>query len=111
MAKSVMVAEWTDTSAPTRSRRGRKSLYRPENKAVWASFRQLRLAAKLSQEDFGNRLGRNQSFVSAVETGVVRLDALQIRDWCQAAGVTMEVWLRVFESTLLMHAALESPGP
>ena len=106
-----MVAEWTDTSAPTRSRRGRKSLYRPENKAVWASFRQLRLAAKLSQEDFGNRLGRNQSFVSAVETGVVRLDALQIRDWCQAAGVTMEVWLRVFESTLLMHAALESPGP
>lgn len=37
--------------------RVKKSLYRPENEAVWASFRQLRKAAKLSQAESGQRLG------------------------------------------------------
>ncbi|MDF3983671.1 helix-turn-helix transcriptional regulator [Luteibacter sp. PPL201] len=83
-----------------RARRAQKSLYRPENKSLSASFRQIRVASGLSQHEFGRRLGRNQSFVSAVETGAIRLDALQIRDWCAAAGVGMAAWLTLFESLL-----------
>jgi transcriptional regulator with XRE-family HTH domain len=83
-----------------RNRRAQKSLYRPENKALSASFRQIRLGTGLSQWDFGRLLGRNQSFVSAVETGAIRLDALQIRDWCDAADVGMSAWLQLFETLL-----------
>lgn len=64
------------------------------------SFRQIRLATGVSQQEFGRRLGRNQSFVSAVETGAIRLDALQIRDWCAAADVGMSFWLQLFEALL-----------
>lgn len=87
--------------------RARKSLYRPENEAVWASFRQLRKAARLSQAEFGQRLGRNQSYVSAAETGVIRLDALQIREWCQAAGTDMRTWLAVLEAQLAAQRAVD----
>jgi transcriptional regulator with XRE-family HTH domain len=85
---------------PPRVRRAQKSLYRPENRALSASFRQIRLGTGLSQYEFGRLLGRNQSFVSAVETGAIRLDALQIRDWCDAADVGMAVWLQLFETLL-----------
>ena len=88
-----------------------KSLYRPENEAVWASFRQLRKSASLSQEEFGQRLGRNQSYVSAAETGVIRLDALQIRSWCEAAGTDMRTWIAVLEAQLTAVAAVQDGRP
>ncbi|WP_051938847.1 helix-turn-helix domain-containing protein [Luteibacter sp. 9135] len=90
-----------------RARRAQKSLYRPENKALSASFRQIRLATGLSQHEFGSLLGRNQSFISAVETGAIRLDALQIRDWCDAAHVGMSAWLQLFETLLFRQAGDE----
>lgn len=101
-----MPAKRPEKPVPPAPRPGQKSLYRPENEAVWASFRQLRVSSKQSQEEFGAKLGRNQSFVSAVETGVIRLDALQIRDWCKAAGVTMETWVKVLDALLAAQAAL-----
>jgi len=88
-----------------------KSLYRPENEAVWASFRQLRKSASLSQEEFGQRLGRNQSYVSAAETGVIRLDALQIRSWCEAAGTDMRTWIAVLEAQMTAVAAVQDGRP
>ena len=91
--------------------RAKKSLYRPENEAVWASFRQLRKAAKLSQGEFGQRLGRNQSYVSAAETGVIRLDALQIRSWCEVAGTDMRTWIAVLEAQLAAVAAVQDGQP
>ncbi|WP_369928888.1 helix-turn-helix domain-containing protein [Xanthomonas sp. NCPPB 2632] len=90
-----------------RTRRAQKSLYRPENKALSASFRQIRVGTGLSQSEFGRLLGRNQSFVSAVETGAIRLDALQIRDWCDAADVGMSAWLQLFETLLFRQAGDE----
>lgn len=106
----AMPAKSPPPKAPKASAQRRKSLYRPENAALLASFRELRVAAKLSQQAFADRLGSNQSFVSAVEQGVVRLDVLQVRDWCQAAGVSMQAWLKVFEAMLEAHAALRSDG-
>jgi transcriptional regulator with XRE-family HTH domain len=91
--------------------RAKKSLYRPENEAVWASFRQMRKAAKLSQGEFGQRLGRNQSYVSAAETGVIRLDALQIRSWCEVAGTDMRTWIAVLEAQLAAVTAVQDGQP
>jgi DNA-binding XRE family transcriptional regulator len=102
----AMPAKSPPPKASNASAQRRKSLYRPENAALLASFRELRVAAKLSQQDFADRLGSNQSFVSAVEQGVVRLDAVQIRDWCAAAGASMQAWLKVFEALLEAREAL-----
>ena len=39
------------------------------------------------------------------------MDALQIRDWCEAAGVSMEAWLKVFGALLEAREALRDDSP
>lgn len=76
-----------------------KSVYRPENQAVVAVLRALRERTGLTQEQFADRLGRNQTYVSAAERGA-KLDALQIRDWCQVCGVDLIAWAKEVEAAL-----------
>lgn len=82
------------------SERAQKSLYRPENQAFLATLRAVRTRAGLTQKDLGDRLGRSQNFVTAAERGAVRLDGLQIRDWCEACGVGLVAWAREIERAL-----------
>ncbi|QWT22482.1 helix-turn-helix domain-containing protein [Bacillus sp. NP157] len=89
------------------SLRARKTTYLPESAALWASFRHLRKSAGYSQEAFGERLKRNQSYVSAAENGIIRLDAIQIMEWAAAAGCTMGTWLEVFEGLLRAQRAVD----
>lgn len=82
------------------SERAQKSLYRPENQAFLATLRAVRTRAGLTQKDLGDRLGRSQNYVTAAERGAVRLDGLQIRDWCQACGTDLMMWAREIEKAL-----------
>lgn len=82
------------------SERAQKSLYRSENQAFLATLRALRTRAGLTQTDLGDRLGRSQNYVTAAERGAVRLDGLQIRDWCQACGTDLIAWAEEVERTL-----------
>lgn len=77
-----------------------KSLYRPENQAFLATLRAVRTRAGLTQQELAQRLGRSQNYVTAAERGAVRLDGLQIRDWCCACGVGLEEWAREVEGRL-----------
>ena len=46
------------------------------------------------------RIGRSQVFVSYYESGVRRLDALELRQVCQALGVPLATFIRKFEKRL-----------
>lgn len=63
-------------------------------------LRQVRLDAGLRQVDLAERLGRSQSFVSKYEAGELRLDIWEVRQICQAVGISLEAFVRRLEQTL-----------
>lgn len=63
-------------------------------------LREIRLEAGLRQVDLAERLNLPQSFVSKYESGERRLDLIEVRKICRAAGITLVDFVRRFESTL-----------
>ena len=63
-------------------------------------LRELREAAELRQVDLAKRLGRPQSFVSKYESGEKNLDFLEVREVCEALGITLVELVRRFERVL-----------
>ncbi len=51
----------------------------------------------MRQVDMAERLGQPQSFVSKYESGERRLDLIEIRQVCDAAGVSLTAFVRKFE--------------
>lgn len=92
------------TRAREPEERAPKSLYRPENQVFLATLRALRQRHGLTQVELADRLGRSQNYVTSAERGVIRLDGLQLRDWCQACGVDLVAWATEIEQ------ALSAPG-
>jgi transcriptional regulator with XRE-family HTH domain len=80
--------------------RAPKSLYRPENQVFLATLRALRQRQELTQVELAERLGRSQNYVTSAERGVIRLDGLQLRDWCQACGIDLVDWATEIEHAL-----------
>jgi transcriptional regulator with XRE-family HTH domain len=80
--------------------RAAKSLYRPENLVFLATLRAIRERAGLTQVGLAEHLGRSQNHVTAAERGVVRLDGLQLRDWCLACGTDLMAWAAEIEKHL-----------
>jgi transcriptional regulator with XRE-family HTH domain len=74
-----------------------KSLHRPEYAAVLETLQKLREDADLLQSELGKKLGRTQSYVSMAERGAIRLDALQLQDWCIACGSTLSAFAKKLE--------------
>ena len=77
-----------------------KSIYRPEILAVIGLLREMREATGLNQTAFATKLGRSQTYVSQAERGAVRLDALQLRDWCRACDTGLVSWAQRMEAAL-----------
>ncbi len=82
------------------TKRALKSLYRSENQVFLAALRKLRQGRGLTQVQLAEKLGRNQNFVTAAERGVVRLDGLQLRDWCLACDSDLISWAAEIERQL-----------
>lgn len=82
------------------TKRALKSLYRSENQVFLATLRTLRQGHGLTQVQLAEKLGRNQNFVTAAERGVVRLDGLQLRDWCLACDSDLISWATEIERKL-----------
>lgn len=55
-----------------------------------ARLRGARKRLGLSQNAFGERIGKEQSFVSKVETCERRLDVIETARWCAALGIRIE---------------------
>ena len=63
-----------------------------------ALLRAARKEAGMRQMDLADRLGQPQSYVSKYESGERRLDLLELRQICNALGVSLEAFIRRLES-------------
>jgi transcriptional regulator with XRE-family HTH domain len=76
------------------------SIYTPEYRVFAALLRQLREEAGLTQDELGARLGRDQPWVSVVESGRRRVDVVELRAICRVLHVEMGDFLALFETRL-----------
>ena len=77
-----------------------KSIDRREYELVCGLLRDMRIQAELSQKALGDRLSRPQTFVSDVELAARRLDALQLREWARACGMTLTEFAQRLDKAL-----------
>ncbi len=63
-----------------------KTIYREEYRQVVSQLRKAREAVGLSQAALALRLGRNQQWVSLMESGSRRLDIIEFAEVCLALG-------------------------
>jgi len=82
-----------------------KSIGTSEQKRLLALLRQIRLDAGLRQVDMAERLGQPQSFVSKYESGERRLDLLELRQICEAVGISLPKFIRMFEHEGITRAS------
>ena len=66
-----------------------KSIHRPHHRLVCAQLRAAREAAGWTQVQFAKRLKTTQAWVSSVETGITRLDLVQVWEWCRACNASL----------------------
>ena len=60
-------------------------------------LREIRKNAGVSQVNLAKQLGRPQSFVSKFESGEKTLDFLEITEVCEALGISMREFVKIFE--------------
>jgi transcriptional regulator with XRE-family HTH domain len=73
---------------------------RKQQQALLSLLRQLRTDAGLRQVDMAKALGKPQAFVSYYESGVRRLDLLELRQICAILGIRLTEFVRKFEKSL-----------
>jgi DNA-binding XRE family transcriptional regulator len=73
---------------------------RKRQKALLSVLRQMRVEAEMRQSDLAHALGVPQSVVSKFESGERRLDLLELRDVCQALGISLSEFVRRFEALI-----------
>ena len=64
-----------------------KSLYTQRQALLRSILREARIAAGITQQQLCKRLKRNRNFVSAIERGSHRLDAVELIEYCEALGL------------------------
>ena len=73
---------------------------RKDQKAFLNLVREIRVAAGLRQEDMAKALRMPQSVVSKYESGERRLDVLELRQVCAAAGLDLAEFVHRLEQAL-----------
>lgn len=77
-----------------------KSIYREDYALFLRHLRNAREKAGLTQEQVAERLDLTQTFISKCERGERRLDIIELRDFCEAIGVSLEEFVAEFEIAL-----------
>lgn len=77
-----------------------KSIHRPEYELLRNLIRETRTHAGVTQESLSNQLGRSQSFISDIERGVRRIDAIELRDVCRFLDTNMIEFLSELENRI-----------
>ncbi len=77
-----------------------KSIHRPEYEMLRILIRETRTQAGVTQEQLSDQLGRSQSFISDIERGVRRIDAIELRDVCRLLDTDMAAFLGELESRI-----------
>jgi transcriptional regulator with XRE-family HTH domain len=73
-----------------------KSAFTQSNDEFRALLRELRVGKRLTQADVAERLRLPQSYVSKVETGERRMDFVETGAFCEAMGVDLSVFAKMF---------------
>lgn len=77
-----------------------KSVHSENQKKFQQLLRELREAKELRQEDVAEALEVPQSFVSKIESGERRLDILELREVCEALGVSLAKFCKLLEEAI-----------
>jgi transcriptional regulator with XRE-family HTH domain len=78
----------------------RKNIHTTEQKYLLALLRELRQKAGLTQAQLAKLLHTDQTVISKYETGERRLDILELREICQALGISLPDFARRLERRL-----------
>jgi transcriptional regulator with XRE-family HTH domain len=54
----------------------------------------------MTQKELAARLSLTQSTVSKIEMGEQRIDLIQLREWCEALGIPLAVFVDHLENAL-----------
>lgn len=76
------------------------TLYTKENEILTQLMREMRIAAGLTQVACSEALGKPQSYVSKIESGIQRVDLIQLREYCIICEVPLAAFVKRFESAL-----------
>jgi len=78
----------------------RTSIHSSEHAVLIGLLKELRLSADLSQAQVAERLGRPQTYVSAVEVGDRGLDLLQVRELAAVYGLDFPTFAKELEERI-----------
>jgi len=78
----------------------KKKVYTAQRSRLVTLLREVRIEAGLTQMELAVRIERDQTFVSKYESGQRRLDVLEVREICQAVGITLEGFVNRLEKAL-----------
>ncbi len=79
-----------------------KSLHTWHNEAFLKLLRTSRQRQRLRQADLARRLGRDQATVSKVESGIRRLDVIELRAWLHALDIDFLVFMAELDENLAL---------
>jgi transcriptional regulator with XRE-family HTH domain len=77
-----------------------KNVYIDQRNRLIKLLRELRVEAGWTQTDLAARVEKDQTFVSKYESGERRLDVLEVREICEAIGITLEEFVKRLETAL-----------
>lgn len=77
-----------------------KTIHSPEYAVFLRLLRQIRERQEITQEQLAERWGVTQSFISKCERGERRIDALELRSFCQAMDVSLASFVAELEQLL-----------
>jgi transcriptional regulator with XRE-family HTH domain len=78
----------------------RKTIYTREYGTFVAMLRATRHSRNLDQTEVSRRMGVSQSTFSKYERAEVRLDVIQLRDWCRCVGITLREFVAQLDVAL-----------
>jgi transcriptional regulator with XRE-family HTH domain len=78
----------------------KKEIYVAQRDCLVGLLRELRIEAGLTQIDLAARIEKHQVDVSRYESGQRKLDVLEVREICQAIGITLEEFVKKLEVVL-----------
>jgi transcriptional regulator with XRE-family HTH domain len=78
----------------------KKKVYIAQRDRLVTLLREMRVEAGLTQADLGKYIKKDQAYVSRYESGQRRLDVLEVREICQALGITLEQFSKRLEKVL-----------
>jgi transcriptional regulator with XRE-family HTH domain len=72
----------------------RKTQYEARYRRLLRALRDARKAAGLTQTEVGRHFGNYASFVSKIESGERRVDAVELAEFCRLYGLGLAAFLR-----------------